>query len=1156
LIGKQLGGYAIQSDLGTGGMGRVYLAETVEAVAGLEVGTRIALKVVHPHLLETPGYFKRFLQEAELGKRVRHPNVVRTFDADAIAIDGQHHHYMVMEYVEGKSLRALLRDLGMVPETLLREIALQTAAGLAAIHAAGVIHRDIKPENILITNDHEIRIMDLGVAKLQEATLAITRDGQFTGSVMYAAPEQFRLDDVGSAADLYALGVVLHELCTGDHPFRRDSAAASIDAQLKETPPRLGDLDSEVSEFLSECVATLLAKAPGDRFESAATLCDTLENGEQSTWWTEVAPKIRGATEHLPKIRVRRETKLYGRGEDVGVLRDAWERAKAGEGNTVLVEGEAGIGKTRLIDAMLRELVDEEHHVLYGCYPPSGGLGAISESVRGKFGEAQLASALTPYLAAAPSLVPSFAALVNHEAPPTNAQPLTGDALQTACVHLMHALAEERPLIWIIDDLHFAPKEGRDVVFSLARATAGHRVLVIATARPGVPEAEQAHLSRLDNFQRIALRRLGARDIVELLEDSFKSEALAEKLGIRIAKKSDGVPFFIFELIRGLKEGQFIKQLPDGSYAESQVIQEFEVPSAVKDLIEGRMSSLTEDQRAILDVGAVQGMSFEPALVAEVLEEKKVRVLRQIAEIERRHGLVRGEASRCVFDQNQIQEVLYRDLLPELRAEYHALLAEAHAARCDHEPRGDDAVFLAHHYLKGSQPKRAEPYLDAAFKFLASGYRNDRLLELMRLALGVPGLLEGTPRARMLLRFADRLHIVAQRDEQRRVIDEALALASTLDDAVLHADVLRANGSYLWSTGHAGDARDTFLRALEVAHDAGDRELEARATGSLGVAYWLLSRFAEAEEQSSRCAALARESGDRQTEARAAGNLGNVCASLGRHQDAAANFERSRALSAESGDRTQESNALGNLAGNCVVQGRYAQAKDSYERSVALARDIGYRQGESVGTGNLGNVLSLLGRFTEARHWAERGLALAHEIGSRRTEGYARHNLGEIAGATGDWAEACEMHAETCALRRELGQRGPVAETLVKLGRFEFLLDETERARNHWEEAWTIARETDSPELIAAVRIEQARLDGGDVDTAVRALDTHEAALDHADRMYGRFRLWELTDDEAHLTEAHRLLMFARDHAPEDDRESMLDNVPLYRDIVSAWAKL
>ena len=162
------------------------------------------------------------------------------------------------------------------------------------------------------------------------------------------------------------------------------------------------------------------------------------------------------------------------------------------------------------------------------------------------------------------------------------------------------------------------------MALSLARAVEGHRVLLVATARPGVPEDELAHFSRLDNYRRMEVSRLSPREVVLLLQEAFKSKALAEKLGGKIALKSDGVPFFVFEMIRGLKEGQFIKELPDGSFIQTKVIDEIEVPSAVRDLIEGRMRGLDKAQRNLLDIGAVQGLVFDPGL-AESLRDRGLR---------------------------------------------------------------------------------------------------------------------------------------------------------------------------------------------------------------------------------------------------------------------------------------------------------------------------------------------------------------------------------------------------------------------------------------------------------------------------------------------------------------------------------------------------
>jgi len=1067
MIGQQLGAYTIQSELGSGGMGNVYLA--------LGESGEVAIKVVHPHLLETPGFFKRFMQEAELGKRVRHENVVRTFDVDALMLEGTSHHFMVMEYVQGKNLRELLVELGTIPETLLREIALQTVAGLTAIHAAGIIHRDLKPENILITDDHEIRIMDLGVAKLQEATMAITKEGQFAGSLLYAAPEQFKRDeDVGPLSDLYSLGVMLYELATGQHPFKSDDAASVIAAHLNEVPPSPCDRSEDLSRFFGELVATLLAKQAAERFESAEFLRTVLDESERSAWWTERAPALQQEIARLPKIRVSRETALHGRGDDLALLRDCFAAASAGRGNTVFIEGEPGIGKTRMVDAFLRNLGDEDVHVLYGCYPPSGGMGGLSEAVLGKFGEARLADQLAPYLTVTPSLVPAFAALVKHERPPTGVEPLKGDALQAIVVHLMQALAAEKPTVWIVDDLQFASQETLDFVLAMARGVQEHRVLLVATARPGLGlEA----FSRLENFQRRSLGRLSPRDVVRLLGDAFQSNDLAEKLAGKIAVKSDGVPFFIFEMIRGLKDGQFIRETEGGSYVQTQVIDAIEVPSAVKELIEGRMRGLTEDQRAILDAGAVQGMTFDPALVARVLDEKRVRVLRSLAEIERTRGLVRGEAGQTYFDQNQIQEVLYQELPPDLRSEYHTLLAEQHLERSGDDPKGEDAVFLVHHHLRGSHPKQALPHLEPAFDHLEESYRNEPLLDLAKRALEAEGLLAGEQRVEVLLRQAGHLDLLGQRDNERAALDEALALADETGDEALRGKVRRTLGGCFVQTSQIDAAQAMLQESRELARAAGDKKLEAQATGNLGLVFFRLGRYAEAQEHHERHRALAGEIGDRRGEATATGNLGNVFWSVGRYAEAQEHYERARALSREIGDRRGEAIATGNLGGVFAVLGRYAEAQEHYERKRSLSREIGDRPSEAHATGSLGGGVIDLGRYAEAQEHLERARALSREIGDRQgeavttlllgdllvelgrpaggrehlertlvlsreiglrvVEDQARAALAGLAERDGDGATACRLYQEALPLFRERGDKSGLSSTLVAFGRLE-----------------------------------------------------------------------------------------------------------------------
>src|SRR5690606_5639043 len=150
--------------------------------------------------------------------------------------------YLVLEFVEGRTFGRLIRELGRVPEALLRELALQVADALAAVHAAGIVHRDLKPSNILITPDHTVKVMDLGIAALLDDGERLTATGMFVGTLDYAAPEQLSGAPLTPVSDLYALGVVLHEAASGQRFFDAPSTRAVVARHLHERPARLGEL--------------------------------------------------------------------------------------------------------------------------------------------------------------------------------------------------------------------------------------------------------------------------------------------------------------------------------------------------------------------------------------------------------------------------------------------------------------------------------------------------------------------------------------------------------------------------------------------------------------------------------------------------------------------------------------------------------------------------------------------------------------------------------------------------------------------------------------------------------------------------------------------------------------------------------------------------
>ena len=1058
--GRRLGTYRLLEELGAGAMGTVYLAYDEEE------DRRVALKVLHPHLLQRPGFFKRFQREAKAGMRVEHPGVVRTLESGLQLKDETSYCLLVMEYVEGRTLRDLLRELGCVPEALVREIARQVAAGLEAIHRAGIVHRDIKPENILITEDHQIRIMDLGVARITEASTLLTREGQFAGSLLYAAPEQFRGGgSVGPAADLYALGVLLYELVAGVNPFRHDEPGAVLQAHLEVVPERLDRRTEETSPFLAQVIATLLRKAPTERFATAAVLGGVLEQGERSAWWAERERSLLAEQRYMPRVPVRRETKVYGREGDLEALRRAWDEARAGRGSSMLLMGEAGIGKSRLVAGLLDNLAEDGVHVLYGSHAPAGGHGGIAQALLRHFPQEGLERSLAPYMRVTPTLVPALAAWLRSEAPPEGAPTLQGDALDAALVHLTRGLAKEKPLLLVVEDLHFASAGERKILLSVARAVADHRALLLLTTRPHVDDSEVALLGQLENNQRIDLARLGARDIILLLRDAFRNERLVEKLGPRIAEKSDGVPFFVFEMIRGLREGQFITEQPDGSWVESMVIEEIEIPSTIRDLIGTRLKDLADDERVILDVGAVQGFEFDPDLVARVLERPRVAVLQSLAAMERRSGVVRALGRSILFDHHQIQEVLYEGLMPGLREEYHALLALALATREGLGPEhaadlpGETAVFLASHGLSGREPRDGLPYLDRALAHLESRYRNDQAVALADRALGVPGLLVGTGRVDVLLRKNDRLNLLGCREVQEAVLAEAGTQAELSGAKALEAKVESATGILFLSLGRVEEARERHQRSLAIAREIGDRRLEAEVAVPLGRALHALRRGEEAREHYEFALAIARECEDRWGEAEVLACLGSELLSLGRGEEARKHHERCLAIARDIEDRRLQAIATGNLGNVFLQRGRFEEAREAYECALQIARETGGRRLEAFGAGTLGTAFRGLGRYEEAREQIEHSLAILREIGDWRNELGVLSDLGIVLSALGRYEEAREYYERALAGHCESGNRAGEAVALVNLGALWLGLGDVGRARRTLETCVVLCRE-------------------------------------------------------------------------------------------------
>src|SRR6201981_22901 len=272
--GVRVGPYEILDALGAGGMGEVYRARDTR------LGRDIALKILPESFACEGGRLHRFEQEARAVAALNHSNILAVFDI------GQHNGspFLVSELLEGESLRAVL-DRGALPQRKTIEYGVQIAQGLAAAHDKGIVHRDLKPENVFVTKDGRVKILDFGLAKLgQKAsdaaaesdgitlTSSRTAAGVVMGTASYMAPEQVRGESADPRTDIFAFGAVLYEMLSGQRAFRRDTAAETMTAVLKEDPPEISDPCHPVSPALDRTIRRCLEKNPEQRFQSIRDL--------------------------------------------------------------------------------------------------------------------------------------------------------------------------------------------------------------------------------------------------------------------------------------------------------------------------------------------------------------------------------------------------------------------------------------------------------------------------------------------------------------------------------------------------------------------------------------------------------------------------------------------------------------------------------------------------------------------------------------------------------------------------------------------------------------------------------------------------------------------------------------------------------------------
>ena len=911
------GRYVITGFLGEGARKRVYLAHD----GRLDRDVAVALI---PAVGSDPAARERIAAEARAMARLgSHPNIVTVHDfgeeGDAA--------YIVSEYMAQGSVAEVLAAAGGKGLEIERaaRLARQVAAALSHAHRAGIVHRDVKPHNVFLNADGHARLGDFGVALALDRP-RLSGEGM-VGTVDYMPPEQALNRPVDARSDLYSLGAMLYELVCGRPPFRGEDIVAVVSQHINSPPVAPSWHRPEVPALLEELILALLEKAPDDRPDSAEQVGTVLES-------IELAP-ARAAEEHVNPIGRLSQGEFVGRRDELERLRGLMDAALDGRGALALVSGEPGIGKTRLLEELGAYAALRGARVGWGrCYEGEGApaywpwvqlvraylaVRPVEDVVAAMGAGAQDIARVVPEVAEATGAPPPGTGMDSPEQARFRFFEAMGRFLQNAA-------AADKPLLLVLDDLHWADTASLLLLGFLAREARGAPVLIVGTYREA--EADQRAIGELDAETRLALTGLRQDDVARFIE--VRSGAAADPRLVEAAyARTDGNPFFLGEVMRLL--------VSEGALDPERALG---VPPGVREVIGRRLDRLSDPTRALLTVAAVIGRDFGLDVLERASGQPADDVLDALDEAVDAQVVAAGAAASFRFAHALVRETVYDELGAVKRLRLHLKVGQAleglHAAH---------VAELAHHWFEALPVAGAEKAVEysiaaaqrshAQLAFEESALHYDRACR----ALALAGREDDPQRIELVLARGDEQTHAGAFELSRESFREAAELARAQGMAELQARA--ALGFAQWSVLGSNDPAVALLEAALAALPAADSALRAEVLVELAIHLPAATHRERKDALSAEAVEMARRAGD---PAELALMLANHHATIwgpDNLDERLALATEQLALAREAGDRSRERWAHFLCFVNRLEGGDVATADAALDAFAATADDLG-----------------------------------------------------------------------------------------------------------------------------------------------------------------------------------------------------------------------
>ncbi len=955
--------YVSQRKLGQGAMGEVWLATDTHH------NRSVAIKYLPP-VIETTQQVQ-LLSETQQLTRLNHPNLA---DIHEIAIDGDTNQlYVVREYIDGESLADVIAKDEPLPLMVILDITMGILHALQYLNTLGIVHQNLTPANVFITNN-EIKVVDTGLTGLISNLSPNDNDTPILSNPSYLSPEQAENRGIDSRSDLYSLGVILFEMVTGGTlPFTYDDVPTLLRAHAYAPPPSIRTLIPDVPLVLERTIMRLLSKSPRSRYASADVVISVLGS-------IHAQQKINQAPLTVPMVK---NTPLIGRKAEMEQMEAHWTQVKQSSKSSLLVvQGEMGIGKTRLISEFINSKVIGQNLIaIEGRCEEFGAVYTPFTTILTTIFKSQMVEHKTILGQIAPIVnqLPGTAQFFNADDMPAIYTPANDPKLMQWQFFeaVLTVLTELGPTVLFLEDANLLDETSLALTQFLIKHGQLPLWIVAAysTNNEPVPWIDKFPGDRQDN---LTLPPLSAASTGQFLTN-LMGEAVSEALITMIHKQSQGNPSFIEGLIRYLLDsGQCHKdQAGRWHYTPPKRSQDHTLPSTLFNLFTRRVQKLSEQNQQTLALAGVIGHEFKFDTWVTLLggETKQAKALDALNEALDLRLLREGANGTYTFYPADIANVLALLLSTSQQKELHLQVVDYLL----NQTRLDSAA-VAYHYKKAGMPHEAAQYLEkAGSEAVAKNAINRAITYYLR----ANTLRESQNNYEAL---GNLYRQKGAADEAIRAFNQALKLARLAENYNDEARILNGLSFILWLYDSYEEADEAAAAVLKLPNIS--EVQRAIAQSHLGMILWLRGQLIDAEYWCQKAVELLENiEGDEASIAGAYSRLGLVYFARSQYGDAKVMFNQSLKIRQKLDDYWGHAYSLNNLGKVATDQGDFEQAISLLLSAQQLFANIDSNDGLMVVYANQARALLREGLIDKALPLLEKALYLANEIGKQSAYG-------------------------------------------------------------------------------------------------------------------------------------------------------------------------